>query len=160
MLIDDIIEDTILDLQDIEQVKLKKAHLSFSNEDENNLNTLWMISIMRLDYFKQSMWIIRPRAIMCLKNFKWLDSGEKVLEDKWRDWNFDLPYQIIESLRVYKNKFEEFQSTNSGGSDNKLWNIYTVQGASLHNEAISEVTNEYCKTLQDFTYNFMTNEFS
>ena len=35
-----IIEDTILDLQDIEQVKLKKAHLSFSNEDENNLNTL------------------------------------------------------------------------------------------------------------------------
>ena len=161
MLIDDILEDTVDDLQHIEQAKFKQAHINFSNEAENHFNTI-------VQEFENEARLLQAKHVAPKNKSKdvldrilndW-DEGEIVIEDRRREWTVELSCEIIESLRTYKKKFEEFQRVNAGGSDGKLWDIYAVIGDDLVNEAIAEVTQEYDETLQEFTDKFMNNEFA
>ena len=161
MLIDDILEDTVYDLQRIEQLRFKQAHVSFSNEAETHFNTI-------LKEFEAEARLLQTKHVTQGKRTSnvvdkilndW-GEGEIVIEDKRREWTVELSGDTIESLRVYKKKFEEFQRVNAGGSDGKLWEIYGIIGDDLVDEAIAEVAKEYDETLQEFTERFINNEFS
>ena len=164
MLIDDFLEDTVYDLQRIEEKKHQMAHFDFTKEAETHFQTI-------VKDFEQETRTMQAKHLTVKKGFSKEDevlkrimeddnSEEIFFEDPRREWNIELGDSEVARIRRYKKEFEDFQRVFSGGSDGKLWDVYAIIGDDLIEELFKEVTKEYDDTLDEFTERFMTNEFT
>jgi hypothetical protein len=167
MLIDDILEDTVHDLQFIEKQKFKQAHFDFSKEAETHFQTILQdfeeeAKLLRTKHLKSQVFseTAKNRSKVVERILNDWESPEILIEDKRRDWTVEVSDEVIKNVRDYKKKFEEFQRVFAGGSDGKLWDIYAVVGDEIVDEVIAEVAKEYDESLEEFTDRFMNNEFS
>lgn len=163
MLIDDFLEDTVYDLQRIEEKKHRIAHDDFTKEAETHFQTI-------IKDFEQETRAMQAKHLTVhkvskedevLKRIMQDDDTEEIfIEDPRREWNVELGDEEIARVRRYKKEFEEFQRVFSGGSDGKLWDVYAVIGDDIVEELFREVAKEYDDTLDEFTERFMNNEFA
>lgn len=163
MLIDDFLEDTVYDLQRIEEKKHRIAHDDFTKEAETHFQTI-------IKDFEQETRTMQAKHLTVKKLTKEdevlkrimedNDTEEFFFEDPRREWNIELGDAEIARVRKYKKEFEEFQRVFSGGSDGKLWDVYAVIGDDIIEEVFREVAKEYDDTLDEFTERFMNNEFA
>ena len=66
----------------------------------------------------------------------------------------------LASIRHYRKIFEDFQKIITGGSDGKLWDVYSYIGDDILDEVIKDVAGEYDSMLDEFTERMIFQEFS
>lgn len=158
MLIDDFLKDCVNDLEKIEERKQRVIHKEFQKVAGENFEKLVE------DFHAETVKIQGKyaKSNQKVKNFK-LDEEDDIgilIESKKVDWEIYLDDRVLEEIRKYRKKFEEFQKVFAGGSDGKLWDVYSRIGDDILDEVIRGVAEDYDLALEEFTERMISQEFS
>ena len=157
MLIDDFLIDCVHDLQQIEEKKGRAVHQEFQKAAEENFEEIIK------DFHEETRKIqSKYLNVSKFKPLKLVDEGDEgiIIEDKKRDWQVCLEDSTLAAVRNYRKKFQEFQVVFAGGSDGKLWDVYSRIGDDILDEVIGALAEEYDAALEEYTERMISHEFS
>ena len=162
MLVDDFLIDCVHDLQRIEDNNQKKIHKDFQNIAEENFEQILQDFNEETKKIQTKYITNKPSKFTGFKLNNDDDDYEKeiIIEDKKRDWEISFEDSTLISIRNYRKAFQDFQKVFSGGSDGKLWDVYSIIGDDILDEVIKAVADEYDNVLDEFTERIISQEFS
>ncbi|CAG9318386.1 unnamed protein product [Blepharisma stoltei] len=157
LIIDDILIDTVHELQSIENRVSNKNIKEFKSESEKFVEEL-------VKDFHEETKALQEKYAKPIEKRKELvkdaeDEVEILIEKPKRFWTINVDEMIIKSIKNYRREMKNYLEIYGGGSEGKLWEIYGFIGDEFVEEAVDSVLNDYLGVLDEFTDKVIGQEF-
>jgi hypothetical protein len=157
MLLSDLLEDTVHELQYIEQREVDQNTKLMQRETDDALNNLLKTFEKEAESLQEKYMLNKPKKkVWQIEE----DAGpEIILDEKPRFWELTLEDAQLRNIREYRNSFKEFQKQFTGTGAAKLWEVYAKLADEFLSGAIIEVLKEYELAMHEFTEEVISSEF-
>jgi hypothetical protein len=157
MLLSDLLEDTVHELQYIEQREVDQNTKLMQRETDDALNNLLKTFEKEAESLQEKYMLNKPKKkVWQIEE----DPGpEIILDEKPRFWELTLEDAQLRNIREYRNSFKEFQKQFTGTGAAKLWEVYAKLADEFLSGAIIEVLKEYELAMHEFTEEVISSEF-